>query len=116
MARVKKDERYVKVAYELCCGFERATALADDLEKVFFEEKGLHSADDDTRGWDGDRTAVVVVTYLTLADANRLDGIVRQQLSRTVDFTYDSKIQTSYGSRGPTSYVTAATSIVERAG
>ena len=111
MPRVKKDERYVDVAYELVCGFKRACALAKDLERILKDDQGLRSAEDDTRGWDGDREAVVVVTYDTLADANRLDPIVRQILSRTVDFTYEPSIRISYGSRGPSSYVVASTTV-----
>lgn len=79
MPIVKRDARYVAVAYELMCGFERAAALADDLQKVLKGDKGFHSAVDDTRGWDGDRLAVVVVTYATLRDAVRLDGFVRKE-------------------------------------
>jgi hypothetical protein len=114
MPIVKRDARYVTVAYELLCGAERATALAADLSPHFKDDDGFHSAEDDTRGWDGDRMSVVVVTYNTLADAVRLDARVRSLLSRTVDYTYEPHYHTSYGSRGATGYVTASTSVSER--
>jgi hypothetical protein len=99
----------VNVAYELLCGCERSTALAADLCKQMKHEPGLHSAKDDTRGWDGDRMSVVVVTYNTLADAVRLDAEVRRLLSRNVEYTYEPHYHTSYGSRGASGYVTART-------
>lgn len=114
MPRVNKAERYVKVVYELQCGYMRAEALAKDLCRNLRGESGLDSAKDDTRGWDGDRRAVVVVVYRTLQDANRLDARVRELLGRKVDFTYKPHVYSTYGSRGPSSYVTATTSIAER--
>ena len=90
MPIVKKETRYVAVAYELLCGFERATALAKDVYERLKSDEGFCSAEDDTRGWDGDRMAVVVVTYRTLEDVLRLDKQVRSLLSRNVDFTYDA--------------------------
>lgn len=113
MPRISKQERYVRVAYELHCGFERAKALADALEKELKDDKGLYSADDDTRGWDVG-CAVVVVDYDTLADAVRLDPVVRMLLSRKVDFSYESSASTSYGSRGACLHVEATTSISVR--
>jgi hypothetical protein len=95
----------VNVAYELLCGCERSTALAADLCKQMKHEPGLHSAKDDTRGWDGDRMSVVVVTY----NAVRLDAEVRRLLSRNVEYTYEPHYHTSYGSRGASGYVTART-------
>lgn len=114
MPLVKKDPRYVTVAYELCCGFERATALADDLHRILKSDAGFHSAKDDTRGWDGDRLAVVLVCYVTLEDANRLDHEVRRLLSRNVEYTYKPQVHQTYGSRGPHSYVTSTTALQER--
>ena len=114
MARVKRDERYVVAAYELMCGFERAAALADNVSQVLKDDKGLLSAEDDTRGWDGDRLAVVLVTYKTLVDANRLDQQVRALLSLNIDFTYEAIEHISYGRLGPSSYVKAKTTISER--
>jgi len=114
MPIVKRDARYVTVAYELCCGFERATALADGLSKQLKHDDGFRTAKDDTRGWDGDRMSVVVVTFNTLRDAIRLDCEVRRLLSRNVDFTYEAHVGTSYGSRGAHAVVTASTSVQER--
>lgn len=111
MPTVTKEERYVEVGYELNCGFERAEALAQDAYLLLKDTKGFDSAKDDTRGWDGCRKALVVVTYCTLRDAIRLDPKVRDLLSRKVDFTYNATCHTAYGSRGPTSYVTAATTV-----
>jgi len=116
MPTVKKEERYVEVAYELMCGFERATSLADDLERILKDDEGFGRADDDTRGWDGDRMAVVVVTYATLKDANRLDGLVREKLSRSLDFTYEDSISYSYGRGGATANVRARTTVIEDSG
>ena len=101
MPRVTKEERYVEVGYELNCGYERAEALAKDLERELIDEPGLHSASDDTRGWDPENKSVVVVNYLTLKDANRLDQQVRQLLSRKADFTYDPNYGNGYGSSRP---------------
>lgn len=114
MPRISKTERYVDVAYELHCGFERATALADAATEILKHDPGFDSAKDDTRGWDGDRLSVIVVTYCTLADAQRLDAEVRRLLSRKVDYEYHPSVHTSYGSRGPSSYVTAKTTITQR--
>lgn len=115
MPIVKKDSRYVAIAYELMCGFERATALAKDVYERLKPDEGFCNAEDDTRGWDGPYMAVVVVTYRTLDDATRLDARVRSLLSRNVDFSYEPHLHTSYGGRGPTSYVTATTHIMEKA-
>lgn len=114
MPIVKKVERYVTVAYELMCGFERCTALVAQLLKEMKDEPGVHSAKDDTRGWDGDRMAVACVDYRSLADAIRLDAKVRSILSRNVDFTYEPHVHISYGGRGPESYVTATTQCTPR--
>ncbi len=111
MPHVNKHARYVTVAYELRCGFERAEALAQDACKALKEDLGFSSAEDDTRGWDGDRMAVVIVTYATLDDAVRLDAEVRRLLSRKVSFTYDARYHQCYGSRGPEGYVTASTTV-----
>lgn len=112
MPIVKKEARYVRVAYELCCGFERATALAADMCRELKADPGLYAATDDTRGWDGDRMAVIIVDYATLADANRLDAKVRALLSRNGDFTYAAHYGESYGSRGPSLTVDASTTFV----
>lgn len=101
MPRVTREERYVKVGYELNCGFERAQALARGLTEALKDEPALYDASDDTRGWDPENKSVVVVTYLTLKDANRLDQQVRQLLSRKADFTYDPNYGTGYGSVRP---------------
>lgn len=77
MPLIKTNPRYVIVAYELCCGFERATVLAKALCQALRYDKGLQSADDDSRGWDGERQSLVRVWYRSLADANRLDAKVR---------------------------------------
>lgn len=114
MPTVTKNERYVEVGYELNCGYERAEALAQDACRQLKDDKGFDSAKDDTRGWDGDRKACVVVVYCTLNDAIRLDAKVRELLSRKVDFSYNPHLHTAYGSRGPESYVTATTSVTER--
>lgn len=114
MPTVKRAERYVAVAYELCCGYKRAEALIQDMLKHLKDERGVQSAKDDTRGWDGDRMAVAVVYYNTLADANRLDGRVRALLSRNVRYGYEAQVHTCYGGRGPESYVTARTSLEVR--
>lgn len=114
MPHVDKLERYVEIGYTLRCGYERATALADDLAKRLKDDKGLWGAKDDTRGWDGDRQACVKVTYCTLADAIRLEPEVRRLLSRNADFTYDAKMHISYGGRGPTSYVTSKTTLIPK--
>jgi hypothetical protein len=114
MPIVKRDARYVTVAYELLCGCERAVALAKDLRMQMKQEPGLRGAKDDTRGWDGDRMSVAVVTYNTLADAVRLDAAVRRLLSRNVDYTYEPRHSISYGSRGAVSSVTATTTCLER--
>jgi hypothetical protein len=113
MPRVTKDERYVEVGYELNCGFERATALADDLAKVLKDDDGFFQAKDDTRRWDGDRKSLVVVIYETLADANRLDQKVRQLLSRKTNFTYEAFETTYYGSTGARSSFEARTTLEE---
>lgn len=83
MPTVKKEVRYVTVAYELCCGFRVAGRRAKALCAKLKNDDGLQSADDDTRGWDGDRLAVVRVWYRSLEDANRLDAIVRRCLANT---------------------------------
>jgi len=111
MPHIRKEERYVRVAYDLMCGYERATALADDVNKELKEDRGLHSAKDDTRGWDGDRMSCVVVTYDTLADAVRLDPIVRQLLSRKANFTYEPIYGESYGSTRAYLKVNSCTSL-----
>lgn len=111
MPTVKKDVRYVNIAYQLQCGFERSTALAQDLSIVLRDDLGFNGAKDDTRGWDGDNSSVVIVTYNSLDDANRLDTQVRELLGRKVNFTYEDEVHTSYARRGPISYVTACTSI-----
>ena len=109
MPIVKKEVQYVVVAYELICGYERATALADDMEKTLRDEKGFLDAKDDTRGFD--RNSVILVTFATLQDAVRLDKVVREHLSRKVAFTYTPHLRTSYGSRGAESYVEASTTV-----
>lgn len=114
MPIVKKDARYVTIGYELMCGYERATALAKDLSDSLKDDQGFYSAEDDTRGWDGDRMSLVKVTYYTLADANRLDATVRQHLSRKVDYTYEAHAGVSYGQRGPSLTVRASTTVTER--
>ena len=112
MPIVKKDARYVKVGYELCCGFERAGALADDVSKILEHDKGFWLADDVTCGWEPDNKALVEVVYVTMADAIRLDAQVRELLSRSVDFTYEATAGVNYGSRGPTLRVDTKTSIL----
>lgn len=109
MPVVKKDESYVNVAYELICGYERATALADDLNRLLHDDKGFSDAKDDTRGFD--RNAIVIVSFATLKDANRLDAKVRELLGRTISYTYKAEMHTAYGSRGPEGYVTAKTTV-----
>ena len=100
MPIVKKHPRYVVVAYELMCGFERGTALANELYKLLKNDKGFYSAQDDTRGWDGDRMALIKVTYNSLKDAIRLDSFSRKILSQNVNFSYNPNYGTSYGGRG----------------
>ncbi len=114
MPRVSKEERYVTVGYNLKCGFERCEALCKDLEKKLKDDKGFDSAKDSTIGWDGDNDSHAEVCYTTLADANRLDPIVRKLLSRKVDFTYDPNYGTSYGGRGPTLTVNPITTVTEK--
>jgi len=98
MPIVKKEERYVEVIYQLCCGYKRAEALAGGLEVELKEDPGFWDAKDDTREWEDENQSVVKVGYTTLADANRLDKKVRELLSRKVDFTYDHNYGTGYGS------------------
>ncbi|CAE7314029.1 unnamed protein product [Symbiodinium microadriaticum] len=101
MPTVIKEENYVSVGYELCCGYERANALADDLCKVLADDKGLHSAEDKTTGFWPDNRSLVEVTYRSLADCLRLAPKVRELLSRKADYTYEAVYGTSYGQRGP---------------
>jgi hypothetical protein len=114
MPIVKKEERYVEVTYQLCCGFERAEALAGGLEEELKEDDGFWDAKDDTRGWESENQSVVVVGYRTLADANRLDKKVRELLSRKVDYTYDSNYGIGYGSRGGYMTCNPITTITEK--
>ena len=114
MPIVKKEPRYVCIGYELCCGFERATALVDDLLKHFKGDNRVHDAEDDTRGWDGGRMAFVKVYYNTLEDAIALDAEVRRLLGRNVNFTYEARGSTGYGSRGPYLIVDSTTTLKER--
>lgn len=111
MPHVRKEARYVKVAYELMCGFKRATALADDAEAELAADEGLESLDDDTRGWDGERMAVIVATYRTMADAMRLDAKVRELLSRRADFTYTPHCSTGYSAHGGHLVVRSSTTL-----
>ena len=113
MPHVNKDEVCVKVCYELKCGYERATALANDLNKQLADDKGYHRAEDITNGFVPNHTSYVEVTYMTLKDANRLDETVRKLLSRKVDFTYTAHAGVSYGSRGGHLSVRSYTEIVE---
>lgn len=114
MPHINKKERYVSVAYELRCGCERATALTAELAKQMKGEPGFRGAKDDTRGWDGDRMAVVVADYNSLPDAVRLDPAVRRILSQAGDFTYQAHVGTAYGSRGAHATVTAATTFTTK--
>ncbi len=114
MPKVTKLERYVTIGYTLMCGFERATALADDLNRILKHDKGFDSAQDKTIGWDGDYHSHVAVTYCTLADAVRLDYEVRQLLSRNVDYTCVTRYGTSYSGRGPTLTVDMTTTVTPR--
>lgn len=109
MPHVKLKARYVVVAYELCCGFERATALADDVTRVFKSDSGFCSAEDDTRGWDGDRLSVIKVTYNSLMDAVRLDDEIRRWLGRNVEFTCVLHDSVGYSRHGGELVVTAST-------
>lgn len=111
MPHVNKEERYVDVAYVLKCGFKRAEALANDLYKQMEDEEAIFSVKEDTREWDDERTAIVIVTYLTLKDANRLDAEVRRLLSRKANYTYDPNYGEGYGSRGPYLTVNPITSL-----
>jgi hypothetical protein len=100
MAHVAKDEEYVAVGYCLICGFQRAEALAKYAEDALKEDQGFLQADDETNGFWPDGKSLVVVHYRTLADANRLDPVVRRLLGTTGKFTYEAHAGTSYGQRG----------------
>lgn len=106
---------YVQVYYQLQCSFERAEALAQDTMRVLKDDPGICGAEDVTNGFDVG-VARVRVDYDTFEDAIRLDGRVRELLSRKVDYTYDAHLHTTYGSRGAHGYVTASTTVTERAG
>jgi hypothetical protein len=108
MARVLRYAT-VTITYSLQCGFERATALADDMAEILKDDPGFHSASDDTRGWD--IWAQIDVIYTSLEHAIRLDPRVRELLGRRANYTYEADSHISYGQRGPTSYVTAHTTL-----
>ncbi len=114
MPQIRKDEQYVNVGYELCCGYERATALADQMMRELKNEPGIRSAEDKTNGFYPDNRSLIEVTYLTLADANRLDKTVREMLSRKADFTYTAHSGVSYGQRGASMTVRTSTTLAPK--
>lgn len=114
MPKVNKLERYVTIGYNLKCGFERCQALCDDLLKVLKDDDGLWEAEDASIGFDGPTDSHAKVTYRTMADAIRLDPVVRRLLSRKADFTYDPCYGTSYSGRGPTLTVNPRTTLTQR--
>lgn len=59
------------------CGFERSGRIANHLKKVLEKDNGAGTIEDDTRGWDGDRMALLQVWYNSKEDYLRLDEQVR---------------------------------------
>ena len=92
MPIVKKQECQVTISYELMCDYQRATALAQNLENILHDDDGLNYAEDITCGFD--RNAVVKVGYNSLKDANRLDAKVRSLLALKVN--YYNKYESGY--------------------
>lgn len=74
MPHVYSDPDTVLIALRLDCNFEKLDGIIKKLNKRFPEIEYLS---DDTRGFDGDAQSVLDVGYKNLADAVRLDPLVR---------------------------------------